>query len=141
MVFYIFLRVSVPPWPIYREGLFFTVGHAGDELFLHNQDDESGRDHGEQGSSHDDLPLYLDISAGQHPVYSYQDRVELLFGSYQQRPQVLVPAINKLDYKHGGDRRPCHRKENIPEELHRSCTIDLGCFSYFSGNGHEELPE
>ena len=79
--------------------------------------------------------------AGEHPVNADQDGVILLFRGDQQRPQVLVPAVDELDDEHRGDRRPGHRQQDAPEELHRRGPVYLGGLGYLARDLHEELPE
>ncbi len=62
-------------------------------------------------------------------------------GGDQQRPEVLVPAVDEQDHEQRRDIRAAHRQQDVPEEPHRPCAVDARGFGQFVRHGHEELAE
>ena len=65
----------------------------------------------------------------------------LLVGGHQQRPQVLVPAVDELDDEQRGDRGRRQRQQHVLEEAHRPGAVDARRLDQLVGHGEEELAE
>ncbi|KFE34238.1 phenol hydroxylase [Thioclava atlantica] len=121
--------------------LFLAVHEAADEEFLHRDHHDHRRDHRKDRRGHDDRPVGDVVPAGEHLLEAHDDGVHLGFGGDQERPEILVPAIDEEDHEERGDIGPAHREKDVDEEAHRARAIDARGLGQLVGNGEEELPE
>jgi hypothetical protein len=97
---------------------------ALDEPALHQHDDGGRRQQREHRGGHDEVPFVARIAADDHPLDADHRRVHRLLACDQQRPEVLVPAVDELDHEQRSDARLRKWQHDVPEEAHRSRAVD-----------------
>src|SRR5690606_24113099 len=83
--------------------LFFRVDQALHEPFLHQDDDGRGRQHGQHGGGCEQVPLGHAVAAGEHEADVAHHRVHVFVRGDDQRPELLIPAVDELYHEQGGD--------------------------------------
>jgi hypothetical protein len=117
------------------------LDQAAHEQPLHEYHHRHRRQHGKDGGRHRQLPFRQFIRRDEHLLDAGDDRLHGILRGDQQRPQILIPAIDELDHEQGRDRRDRQRQQCIPEKPERSGAVDARGFQQFIGHGHEELAE
>ncbi len=62
-------------------------------------------------------------------------------GRHQERPEILVPAIDELDHEERRDRRDRERQQRVLEELEGAGAVDLRGLQQLVRDRREELAE
>src|SRR3546814_19835975 len=98
--------------------LFFGIDQTLNKPFLHEDDHCHGRNHGQQGGRHDQIPFREAVAAGNHAFDADDDRVHVFVSGVDEGTQVLVPAVDELNDAKSGTTwvRPWHKY--LPEETH-----------------------
>ena len=79
--------------------LFIRFRKALHKEPLHSDDHKNGGDHCQKCSHHDDVPLWRLFRCLKHLFDAHHDCCHVGIRGDQQRPKVLVPAIDKEDNK------------------------------------------
>ena len=90
---------------------------------------------------HDEIPVGLGVAGPDHLGDADDDGLHAAAGRDQERPQVLVPAIEEEDDEEGGHVGPGERQQDVAKEAQGTGPIDLGRLDQLGGDGQEELPE
>src|SRR5690606_7263750 len=96
---------------------------------------------GQQCNGHDKVPFGGGVAASDHALDADDHGVHVFFGGDDERPQVLVPAIDELDDEQGGDAGARQREQHIFEEAHGTGAVDARGLHELVGHRHEELAE
>src|SRR4051812_10504216 len=83
--------------------LFLRLDEAAHELPLHHNNDDDRRDHRQHRRAHHPAPVGRAVEHVHHPGDAHDDRVVALVCGDQERPQILVPAVDELDHEQRRD--------------------------------------
>ncbi|KAG1648357.1 hypothetical protein GQR58_029893 [Nymphon striatum] len=119
--------------------LFLTIDKAANKQPLHADHDNHRWDHRKDRGRHDHRPIRHIVPRREHLFDAHDNRIHLWIGGDQQRPEVLVPAINEQNHKKRRDIRAAHRDHNIPEEPHGPRAINTSGLGQFIRNCQEKL--
>ncbi len=121
--------------------LLFSFNETAHEQPLHENDNRDRGQHRKNRCRHRQLPFREFVGGGQHFLDAGHNGLHRILCRDQQRPQILIPAVNELDHEQCGDGGDGQRQQRILEKPEWTCAVDLRGFQQFFGNGHEELPE
>jgi hypothetical protein len=79
-------------------------------------------------------PEIMPLDADHHGVH-------VLARGHQQRPQVLVPAVDELDHEQRRDAGARQRQQHVLEEAQGPGAVDARGLDQLVGHGQEELAE
>src|SRR5271155_5373337 len=84
-------------------GLFLRLDQALDEEALHQDDDGDRRQHGEHGGGHRHRPFGQGVMYVDDLFDADDDGLHVVARRDQQRPQILIPAVDEEDHEQGCD--------------------------------------
>ena len=119
---------------------FLPFRQTGNEPALHHHHHHDRRQQRQHGRCHHRTPVGLCL----HPDHlddANHDRIESRIGGDQQRPQVLVPAIDEQDDEQRRDVGGRHRDQDVAQETQRAGAVHAGGLHQFVGDRHEHLAE
>jgi hypothetical protein len=112
-----------------------------DEEPLHRHHHEDRRQHRQHRGRHDHRPVGLVVAGGDHPLDAHDDGVHRRIGGDEQRPEVLVPAVDEQDDEERRDVGARQRQQDVLEEAQRAGPVHPRRLRQFVGDGQEELAE
>ncbi|KAF5295246.1 hypothetical protein FQA39_LY19327 [Lamprigera yunnana] len=121
--------------------LFFGIHQAFDEPLLHQHHHQRWRQHGEDGGGHHDVPVHSGFATGQHALDADDDRVHVFGCGHEQRPQILVPAVDELDDEERRDRGFGQGHQDVLEKAHGPGAVDARGLYQLVRHGQKELAE
>ena len=104
-------------------------------------DDQHRRQHRQHHGRHHVVPLRLGVGDVGHALDAHDDRVVALVGGDDQRPEILVPAVDEEDHEERRHVGPAERDQDVAEELHRPGAVDPRRLDQLVRHGQEELAE
>src|SRR5690348_3287168 len=120
---------------------FLRVDEALHEPSLHQQHHQRRRQHREHRGGHDEVPFGCLLAARDEQLDADHGGVHVLLGRDQERPQVLVPAVDEQDHEQRGHVRPRQRDHDVLQEAQRAGAVDARGLGELLGNGEEKLAE
>ena len=87
------------------------------------------------------MPCALRVSIADHLADADDDRRHRRGIGDEQRPEVLVPAIDEQDHEQCGNVCPRQRDDHVDQETPGAGAVDLGCLDEFVGDRQKELAE
>src|SRR5579875_3220484 len=119
----------------------FGLDQPANEPALHRHHDDERRQHRKQRRRHHQLPRRRNVTVPHHRFHPDDGRRHLRNVRRKDGPQILVPSVDEVDYEQRRDDRLGQRQSDVPEEAHRSCTIDSRGLDELVRKGEKELPE
>ena len=121
--------------------LLLDVHQPFHEEPLHQHDHQHRRQSRQHGDRHDQMIERLIVGRRHQALDGDEHGREARVRRHQQRPEVLIPAVDEEDHEQCGNIGARHRQQHVPEEIHGTGAVDEGCFRQFLGHRQEELAE
>src|SRR5215217_7992860 len=130
-------RVTTPPCLLSASET--RHGYSPDEPALGEQIDDNGRDGGDGGGCHKQVPLGPVLALEVPQANDNRDR-RVGVRDYQ-RPQQVVPVEQESEDGERSECRPREWKDDAPEATEAARTVDAGGVLQLVRDGEEELPQ
>src|ERR1051325_3573348 len=119
--------------------LFLRLDEAFYKPALHQQPDQDRRQYREQRRRHDDLPFRLRVAIADHLTNADDDCRHRWRVRDEQRPQILVPAVDEEDHEERGDVGARQGYDGVDQKPPRTGAVDLRRLDELIGDRQKEL--